>query len=321
MPREVLDNDRVHRWEQLLDAQSGMVHTGQLAAFGVTSESIRAQVEGRRWNGYVRSVYATFTGPPPRESRIAGALLYGGSSAILSHRTAAEEWRMLVVTTGPVHITVPYTSSAVSQPDEIVVHRSRAHPHIAVPSVPPRTTRADTAVDLAVAAVSAREAMVLLLTLMTDHPVRPVEVEQRIVERPPRRYRRALLDAVRLVRDGVQSALEELFATRVELAHGLPTGTRQVPVVVDGVTMWEDVTYDASGFALTVRLDGRTHIRADVAFRDRRRDNAAELAGRARLVFGWRDLSADPCAGAREVAAVLRRLGWTGRLAACTSCL
>jgi enoyl-CoA hydratase/carnithine racemase len=47
------------------------------------------------------------------------------------------------------------------------------------------------------------------------------------------------------------------------------------------VTLWEDAVYDQCGVPLTVRLDGRMHVLAHVAFRDRRRDNAAELAGRS----------------------------------------
>ncbi|MDQ5855117.1 MAG: hypothetical protein M3302_02085, partial [Actinomycetota bacterium] len=57
-----------------------------------------------------------------------------------------------------------------------------------------------------------------------------------------------------------------------------------------------------------------------VAFRDRRRDNAAELAGRARLVFGWRDLREDPCGATREVLAVLRRHRWQGPTRPCPRC-
>jgi hypothetical protein len=150
--------------------------------------------------------------------------------------------------------------------------------------------------------------------------VRPLTVEGRLLERPPRRYRRALASAVRLVRDGVLSALEELFAVDVEEAHGLPPARRQVPFRVDGMTLWEDAVYDDLGVPLTVRLDGRTHLLSRVAFRDRRRDNAAELAGRSRLTFGWDDLSADPCAGARDVVTVLRRHGWDGETRRCARC-
>jgi hypothetical protein len=75
------------------------------------------------------------------------------------------------------------------------------------------------------------------------------------------------------------------------------------------------------GVPLTVRLDGRAyHSYPTVAFRDRRRDNAAELAGRARLVFGWRDIREDACGAAREVLTVLHRHGWHGPARLCTKC-
>ena len=307
------------RWATLLHEQHGVVEVTQLAELGATTELVAAQVAAKRWQHPLPRVYVTFTGPLPRPSRIAAALCYGGAAAILSHRTAAEEWGMLPVADGPVHITLPYTSSAVNQPG-IRVHRSRAHAHILVAAHPPRTSRADTAIDIAVEEPDARRARVVLTQLLTGGRVRPLDVEQRLHERPPRRYRRALAGAVRLVREGVQSVLEELYAIEVEEAHGLPKGRRQAPHVVDGVTLFEDVVYDADGLELTVRLDGRTHLIADVAFRDRRRDNAAELAGRSRLVFGWRDLAADPCAGADEVAQVLRRRGWTGQFRRCSRC-
>ncbi|RZT87970.1 hypothetical protein EV383_4904 [Pseudonocardia sediminis] len=320
VPREVLASGRLQEWDRLLADQAGMVHVAQLRRLGVTWSSLLAQVEAARWRAVVHGVYATFTGPLPRESRIWAALLYGGAAAILSHRTAAEEWHLTPVVDGPVHLTVPYGASAISQPGLVTVHRSRAHSHIVVGTVPPRTSRADTAVDVAVEEPDALSARTALLSLLTGGGVRPLEVERRLRERPPRRYRRALAAAVGMVRDGVHSVLEEVFAVQVEQAHGLPPAHRQSPFVVDGVTLWEDATYDHVGIPLTVRLDGRTHLRNDVSFRDRRRDNAAELAGRSRLTFGWTDLSADPCGGAEEVEQVLRRHGWTGRSTLCPAC-
>lgn len=320
IPPEILHLDQLPRWGQLVSGQSGIVHIAQLRALGVTPASILAQVEGERWRRFVHGVYATFTGPLPRRSRVVGALLYGGAAAVISHRTAAEEWHMIPSGDGPVHITVPYGTSAISQPGLIMVHRSRAYRHIVVATDPPRTSRADTAIDLAVDEPDTRRARTVLTSLLTGGGVRLLDVERRLVERPPRRYRRALAAAVQLVRHGVQSVLEELYAVDVEQAHGLPVARRQSPFVVDGVTLWEDAVYDAIGIPLTVRLDGRTHLLANVAFRDRRRDNAAELAGRSRLTFGWVDLSRDPCGGAAEVATILRRYGWSGEVTACPRC-
>jgi hypothetical protein len=304
----------------LLARQHGIATDDQLRSTGRTWGAVCAQLDARRWQKVLPRVYATFTGPLPAEARMQAALLYGGPAAILSHRTAAELWGLLRQEEGPVHITVPYSNSAISQPPFVVVHRSRAYRHILVATDPPRTGRADTAVDVAVGAPDSDTARRSLVALMTNGRVNPGVVERRLVERPPRRYRKELVEAVRAVRDGVQSALEELYATDVEKAHHLPVGRRQTPVVVDGTELYEDVTYDGAGVALTVRLDGRTHLMDGVAFRDRRRDNAAELAGRSRLVYGWRDLSRDPCAAAREVEHVLRRGGWTDRATPCPRC-
>ncbi|MCF7550291.1 hypothetical protein [Pseudonocardia sp. WMMC193] len=304
----------------LLRSQHGAVASGQLHELGMTRSAITAQVEAGRWRWWLPRVYVVGTTAPRRATRIAAALLYGGPPAVLSHRTAAEEWAMVRREPGPVHLTVPYGASAVSQVDRVVVHRSRAMDHIVVPTEPRRTARADTAVDLAVEEPDARAARRLLISLMTGGRLRPVDVEIRLAERSPRRYRRALRSAVQAVREGVHSALEDLYVVEVEQAHGLPTGGRQIPVSVDGVVLWEDVTYDRTRLPLTVRLDGRTHLQAGRAFRDRRRDNAAELAGRSRLVFGWDETNADPCGVAQEVASVMRRLGWGGSPRPCPRC-
>ena len=76
------------------------------------------------------------------------------------------------------------------------------------------------------------------------------------------------------------------------------------------------------GVPLIVRLDGRwAHSMAEVAFRDRRRDNAAELAGRPRLVYGFDEVMKTPCQVAHEVETVLRRGGWVRtQSGACGTC-
>jgi hypothetical protein len=313
--------ERTAAWRLLLDQQAGAVSRAQLLRMGVGKSAIIAQVDGERWQHPVHGVYVTYTGPLTRDTRLAVALLYGEGRAVLSHRTAAEEWGMVRPDGGPVHITVPYGTSAVSQSGLIVVHRSRAYRHIVIVAADPvRTSREDTAIDLAVEEPDARSARRMLTELLTNGTVQPVQVALQLAQRPPRRYRKALAAATELVMNGVQSVLEELYAVEVEQAHGLPEASRQTPIGVDGRTFYEDATYDHVGVPLTVRLDGRVHLQADIAFRDRRRDNAAELAGRSRLVFGWRDLESNPCGAAVEVVTVLRRLGWSGFPHPCPKC-
>ncbi|MBO0874366.1 MAG: hypothetical protein J2P19_13315 [Pseudonocardia sp.] len=316
IPRQV-DPSRYLEWRHLLARQHGVVDTAQLRMFAISRNAITANVLAGRWRWVAPRVYATFSGPLTRDARLTAALSYAGPAAILSHQTAAELWGMRPIMGGPVHVTVPYHCSAVSQPPLVIVHRSRAFKHIAVPGLPPVTTRADTVVDLAVAEPTARDAMRTLTALVTSRRAAASHVRERLHDRPPRRYHRALTEALDRIDSGVHSALEELYAVDVEAAHGLPAARRQEPFLVGGRRLVEDAVYDNIGIPLTVRLNGGSHLLPDTAYRDRRRDNAAELAGRARLVYGWSELSRNPCAAALEVVDVLRRFDWTGPLRTC----
>jgi hypothetical protein len=309
-------------WAKLVDTQHGVVAADQLREHGLFEHVLRAQLKAQRWCRVLPGVYSTFTGPLPRSSLISAALLYGGPWAVLSHRTAAEEWGMLQTEPDtPVHITVPYKKSAVSQPPLAVVHRSRAFNYIVAPTQPPRTNREDTIIDLAAAEPSADEARNTLINLVGATRIEPSRVQHQLDLRPPFRYRKVLKQALDLVIGGSMSALEADYQLNVEQAHGLPTGQRQVPFSVDGLQLWEDVTYDDAGVGLTVRLDGRRfHSTTRIAFRDRRRDNAAELANRARLVYGWHEVHDDPCGVAAEVLRVLSREGWDGNGTSCRRC-
>jgi hypothetical protein len=320
----------------LLDAQFGLVTQAQLTAFGFPRTRVRNRLDAGRWQRVLHGVYCVTTGPLDRSMTLMAALIYGGGPALLSHRTAAEEWGIVSVDpSSPVHVTVPYRLSAKSQPATfilsgpsgspvpavgdvlhpgVMVHRSRAHDHIGIGAAMPRTTLADTAIDLAVAEPTAHAAYLSLVASVTNRGIRLADVCRRMAERTPRRYRKALEAAVRLLAEGVQSMLEYRFAVDVEQAHGLPAARRQEPVVVDGRTLWEDCDYTEHGVPLIVRLDGRrSHSAREVAFRDRRRDNAAELADRPRLVFGYEEVAGTPCGVAQDVERVLRREGWHRR--------
>jgi len=329
--------------DRVVAFQHGIVTRAQLMHHGFTWHGIRHRLDRGRWQQVLHGVYSVTTGPLPRPAILAAALAFCGDVAVLSHRTAAEEWGLLPIDPlAPVHVTVPFGLStrgqpatfATAQPRDVrlphygemlhpgvIVHRSRAHPYIAVPTMPPRTSTADTAIDLATAEPTVQDGYSALVRIVTNGRIPLSEVRRRMHERKPYRYRRTLEDAAGLLASGVQSMLEFRYATDVERRHGLPSADRQTPVVVDGRTLYEDCTYDTHGAALTVRLDGRRfHAMAEVAFRDRRRDNAAELVGRSRLVYGYDEVVRDPCGVAAEVEAVLVRLGWRRRSPSECSC-
>jgi hypothetical protein len=251
------------------------------------------------------------------------ALLFIRGPAVLSHATAAAVLGLPGGSDkGPIHVTVPYGSSARGC-DGVVVHRSRGFAHLALKNFdPPVTTKAHTLIDLAVAALDARDGMRVLTAGATQAHVAGERILEALTVRRPRRYRTALLAAAKLLVEGVESVLEAEYADDVELAHELPPGTRQVARIVEGRRRAEDIEYPMPCGVLTVRLDGwRTHANRRTARVDRARDNAAELDGRSRLTFGYEEVHEDPCTVARTVAARLRQLGWTGGLRRCTSCL
>ncbi|GGG18698.1 hypothetical protein GCM10007304_35830 [Rhodococcoides trifolii] len=328
-------------WQSVLDAQHGVVTTSQLAAFGRSPTAVKFHVDSGQWLRVFYGVIAVTNGPLSRAMHLQAALLYGGSGALLSHVTAAEEWGMRrAAVAGPVHITVRHGCSAVSQGEVarrsalratsrsnrivhpgVVVHRSRAIAHIGVEFDQPRTSKADTAIDLAVIEPTARGAIIRFVEAVTAGAIPIATMRAKLEVRPPRRYRRALHDALRMLADGVHSVLEHRYALDVERKHGLPSARRQAPHIVDGRTLFEDVDYTRSGVPLIVRLDGQGfHGARQIRFRDRRRDNAAELADRPRLTYGWDDVTGDPCAVYAEVREVLVREGWVDTSAPCGRC-
>ncbi|MGX7729280.1 type IV toxin-antitoxin system AbiEi family antitoxin domain-containing protein [Rhodococcus sp. 2H158] len=330
-------------FQALLDRQFGLVTQAQLTPHGYPRSRIRRHLEAGRWQWVLRGVYAVTNGPLSRDMILMAAVLFGGGATILSHHTAAEEWGMIPLDPiRPVHITVPrglstkgqaptrVRSGTVPVPNHgaplhpgVIVHRSKAHAYIGVDTNPPRTSRADTALDLATAAPTAADGYASLIATVTNGGIRLSEIRKRMQQRRPYRYVKALDSAVTLLADGVQSVLEAAFADDVEVAHALPSAHRQGPVSVDGRTLYEDCVYDVAGRQLIVRLDGRrVHAMREVAFRDRRRDNAAELAGRARLVYGFQEVDRTPCEVAAEIATVLERMGWVRTKAPrCPSCV
>ena len=309
-----MSSELIDPWPHLVHSQHGVLTRGQLREWGFTDADVAHRVRYRHWQRVLHGVVALHTGPLTRPAVLTAALLYGGPWAVLSHRTAAQEWGLLPAEgTTPVHVTVPYGHSATPQPATwgppglvhpgVVVHRSRAMAHVITPTDPPRTSRADTVLDCAIEEPTAPAAARRLVALVGAGRVPVADVRRRLELRAPRRYRRVLLGALDLLTSGVQSALEHRYVLDVEQAHGLPAAVRQSPVVVDGHTLFEDCDYSTTGVPLIVRLDGRRyHSLPTVAFRDRRRDNAA--AGRGWSTGGtrWRET----------------RAGWRRRCAPCS---
>src|SRR5580692_9626127 len=85
-----MDSRAYRQWRILLDVQCGIVDRAQAKQAGFSDRQILHRLRSGRWQRVHQGVYATFTGPLPREARLWAALRRVGEGAMLSHETAAE---------------------------------------------------------------------------------------------------------------------------------------------------------------------------------------------------------------------------------------
>lgn len=308
-------------WSRLVAEQDGLVTRRQALAQGLTPDDIDAHLDAARWRLRTHGVIATFTGPLTPAARRRAALLFARGAVALSHGTAAEIHGLRRLDeTEPMHVTVPYGSSARGSED-VQVHRSRAFEHITVDGDLPMISKVHTVIDLAVLEPDARAAMRTMTALAAGARIPAASLVAALDLRRPRRYVRALNQAAAFLLDGVESALEIEYTVGVEVGHGLPAPLRQVPVLVHGRRRIDDLHYRMPNGVLVVRLDGwRFHANSRTAYADRSVDNASELAHQARFRFGWEEVHWEKCITALTVATRLLELGWEGQMIRCADC-
>ena len=131
-----------------------------------------------------------------------------------------------------------------------------------------------------------------------------------LAARPRMRWRTWITEALQDAADGVHSPLERGYVYGVERAHGLPRACRQAKRRHGSGSKYLDNLYEQ--YSVSVELDGEAAHPAEGRWQDTHRDNANLLQGTQTLRYGWPDVTAHRCRTAAEVAAVLRRRGWTG---------
>lgn len=137
--------------------------------------------------------------------------------------------------------------------------------------------------------------------------------------------RRLLLNGVLAdVADGTCSVLEHAYLAKVERAHGLPRGLRQVcEVDGDGRRMFRDVVYVGSrpSWRQIVELDGRLHHdSAQARDRDLERDLDAAIDGADTVRLGYGQVLGRACSTASKIGLLLQRRGWRGAPTPCADC-
>jgi very-short-patch-repair endonuclease len=299
----------------VLDRQHGVLTREQAGNAGLSRGLIASRLESGRWQRVHRGVFATFSGPVPRDAQLWAAVLRVGEHAVLSHNTAAELWRLADVVPGPIHLTVPRKSASSVIPG-LALHFSARIAEARHPArMPPQTKLEETVLDLADLERTAEDAVAWPIRACQRRLTTPDRIIAALGERSRARWRRDVADAIPDIRAGAQSPLELRYVRDVERRHGLPRGERQVRVTRGVTRQYIDVLYPDHG--VVVELDGVLAHSADGSTRDMRRDNANTLDGYQTLRYGWTPVAYHACTTALEVFSLLRRNGLTASFRPC----
>ena len=295
--------------------QSGAISRRQLLDAGLSAQLIKRRLGRGRWQQLYWGVYATFSGPPPRETLLWAAVLRAGPGAVLSHLTAAELHGLIDSPAETIFVTIPSTRRAKTP--GIVIRMSRRVGEASQPSrEPPRTSVEETVLDLVHLARTFDDACGWITRGCGRRLTTEKNLRAALAVRKKIRWRAELGDVLAAAGGGIHSVLEYRYLRDVERAHGLPRSRHQVRVVIDGQPAYRDTYYEE--YQLAVELDGRLAHPDEERWRDSRRDNQAGTRGIQTTRYGWRDVYGHACETALLQARILRRRGWPGTPRPCS---
>ena len=307
------------------DRQRGVITRTQAISAGLSRDAVAARLASGKWRRLHGGVYATFSGPPDRQAALWAAVLRAGPGAALSHWTAAEldglADRPKVDDFGEasdsvIHVTVP-ACRRVEPVTGVVVHRRRDAARVVHPvRLPPRIRLEETVLDLVGVSGDVWEAVGWITRALGRRLTTADLLRQALANRSRLRWRADIVCVLSPGWAGIQSLLEFRYLRDVERPHGIPVGRRQVRARRGSAIEYRDVLYDEQKIA--VELDGRSAHPNDTRWQDVRRDNAAAASGIVTLRYGYREITARPCAIAAEIGEVLRIRGWSGSLRPCS---
>lgn len=125
----------------------GVLAADELCELGLSSKAIRSRVAAGWLVELFPGAYAVGLANLTRRSYWRAAVLSCGRGAFLSHRAAAELWRLIDLIPGPPHVTIPH-GRRLHRPG-IVVHRARSlgagevTTHLGIPVTTPSRTLID----------------------------------------------------------------------------------------------------------------------------------------------------------------------------------
>lgn len=254
-------------------------------------------------------VYVNHTGPPTWANRAWAATIHYAPAA-LSHQSAVH------LAGDPIHVAVADGRTLHDRPG-VVLHWLRGlDERVMWGTAPPRVRFEDALLSLCAAAPTRSAALSIASDACRRRRTTPDRLLRELDGRPRLRHRAWLRSVLLETATGVQSALESSYLRKVERAHALPRGSRQVRHVSPNGTVYRDVLYEA--FSVAVELDGRVgHELSAERWNDMDRDLDAAVQGLVTVRVGWRQAEDEPCLTAARLGLVLARRGWNGRPGPC----
>jgi len=305
---------------ELCRAQTGVVSRAQLLACGAGGVQVRSWLRHRLLVRIHPGVYVDHTGRPTPDQLAWAAVLWASPAALFGPSALLAAGLGRGGTVGaPVTVLVA-AERKLTPPPGVRLRRTRClDDSVEWHRRPPRQRLEEAALDVASSARDEHAAIAVLADAVSSRRTTPARLREALGRRtrlPRRAFLCAVLDDVA---SGACSVLERAYLRRVERAHGLPTGDRQVRSSARG-TVYRDVEYRA--FGVVVELDGRLdHEHAGDRERDLTRDVVAAAQGLLTLRLWWGQVVGDECRTADAIAEVLRARGWTGTPRRCPRCL
>jgi very-short-patch-repair endonuclease len=296
----VKDQPRARKVAELAGLQGGVVSRRQLHELGFGRGAIAHWLSSGRLHRVHTGVYSVGHRVLGNTGRLTAAVLASGPSAVVSHRSAADWWRIRSTSRRPVDITVPGRSRGRRPGIDLHLVRALDPLDVTTRDGIPVTTLERALLDLAEVAPkhhvarAIEESERLRLFNLT-------KLEELLSRSPGRRgqkpLRAILTDAVLEPRS--RSDLESDF---LQFCHDRDIPKPVVNTLVEGFEVdmaWPDQR-------LIVELDGyETHGTRRAFEGDRRRDATLQLAGQRTIRVTHRWLSREPDDLERTVKALL----------------
>lgn len=321
---------------------------------GYTPKQIRERTERGRWQVPHPGVYITHPGTATWKERLAAAVLAAGEGAVAEGECAQALWDLTDREPPILTVAIPHSRRCRDKGLRGVRVRRRRRLTRTTRHGIPVTGLNQTVVDvLASPRFAPDDIMAQLVRACRPRKSSPAKLRAELAHHPRHPRRDDLLALLEAAELGLGSAAEWRYVRDVELAHGLPPMTPQVPV--DGARIGPvgdghlgpvgDERGDQAGEGppasrdqgprvapqhgvqrldfvdeergVGVEVDGELYHR-ERARADRSRDRRSAGRGLVMLRAGWVDVVMTPCELAADVAVVQRERGWRGRPGPCS---